>query len=934
MDTFSVAFSTKTCNLMVCRAGLRINRTISLLERQAHESADGGLLLICAEPQEATVMATATHQERHLALRAALDGWGYRGAISEDFPIWSPSAGRAPLRADYVAFTNAEQRDMSTSAVLAQVVDVDEDIPGRWIPAAASLGAPAVLIALPNHLVLWQTATDLADAEEIASVPITAPSELVSRTSALSQDVIAKAKAQGFHPALFPLGLEVLNDSRRRARTYLTQEVEQALVSLSGLNTDHDLTARLAIGALAVLMIRDKSNSSALAVVSPGAMIDIALQRYPTYFGWLQELTERERTAFTNLIRNLSTNINFAALEPAMVSDVYEQALVTKLARRNRGTFYTPPGLANQMMSAIPFESIDPGQRMVLDPACGSGTILLAAASRLNHLQPAAENNSSWDRYLRSHLRGYDDDPLATEITKLCLLMSAMPIGNSWQVDTVDTLSLQLARPERPSIIASNPPWKYLRHGGEAAERAHIFLSWMLENLADGGFLASVVPLSWINKPASRSTRSELLQRADLLEVWRLPSEVFNSTASTIAPAVIIARKHSPVGYRRHISVVKTVRDPSSDSFLATGYADEAYLVEPYESGSRLTHGPLTRELAQLEGFTTIEKVADVYTGRPKRKDRPDRTPDEATHYELGSLRELRPFGAADVSTLRPVCYPEDYGSSRATDERVRAHKVIIAGKHFTTRNPWRIEVGYDDYGLSLTEMFFSAIPKAESSFWLPFNERQSLYIIMAVLGSGLASCWVDENEPTRNISIRYLKEFPLPADPRSLIMLSQIGEEIVDAVASGEAERIKDSADRLEATVNDVYQLTPHARDLIAIRLAGAPAFEGVVRYPAKPEVTQTREHSDLPSFGHVLEVNEDGIRVWISGVTEFSGTWIAPPLQIPGWLCREGADFTIMGDYSHLSSARFGFHKADWLSDEDLTQPRGFMRLMREST
>jgi hypothetical protein len=878
-------------------------------------------------------MVTATHQERHLALRAALDGWGYRGAISEGFPIWSPSEGRAPLRADYVAFTNGEQRDMSTSAIVAQVVDFDADIPGRWIPAAASIGAPAVLAALPDHLVLWQTATDLADAEEIASVPVTAPSELVSRTSALSQDVISKAKAQGFHPALFPMGLEVLNESRSRARTYLTQEVEQALVRLTGLNTEPDLTARLAIGALAVLMIRDKSDSPALADATPGAMIDVALQRYPSYFSWLQELNERERESFTNLTRNLGTNINFAALEPTMVSDVYEQALVTKLARRSRGTFYTPPGLANQMMSAIPFESIDPGQRMVLDPACGSGTILLAAANRLNHLQPSSTSNFSWHSYLRSHLRGYDDDPLATEITKLCLLMSAMPIGNSWQVDTVDTLSLQLAQSERPSIIASNPPWQFYRHGTDTAERAHIFLSWMLENLADGGFLASVVPLSWINKPASRSTRTELLENAELLEVWRLPSEVFHSTASTIAPAVIIARKHSAVGYRRHIAIVKTVRDSSSDSFLATGYADEAYLVEPGEGGSRLTQGPLTRELAQLEQFTTIGKVADVYTGRPKRRGRLERARDEATHYELGSLRLLRPFGTTPISALRPVRYPEDYGSSRSTDERVRAHKVVIAGKHFSTGNPWRIDIGYDDYGVSLTEMFFSVIPRPESSLWRPFTDRQRLCIIMAALGSGLASCWLDENEPTRNISIRHYKEFPLPTDAASLHMLAQVGEDIVEAVASGDVERIKVSADRLETVVNNVYQLTPQSRDLIAKRLAGAPAFEGAVRYPAKPEVTQARESSDLPSFGHVLEVNESGMRVWISGVTELSGAWIEAPLQIPGWLCREGLDFTIAGNYEDLKSARFGFHKADWLSDDDLTQPRGFMHLMRES-
>jgi N-6 DNA Methylase len=875
-------------------------------------------------------MAAATHLERHLALRTALEGWGYTGAVSERFPLWSPSEGRARLHADYVAFTNVQQRDMSTSAVVAQVTDADADVRRRWLPAAAALGAPAFLAALPDRLVLWQTATDLAEAAELTSAPVSAPSDLVGRTSALSQEVIAKAKAQGFHPALFPLGLEVLNDSRHRAQTYLTEQVEQALVRVLGLNARHDQTARLVIGALAVLMIRDKSESPGLEDAPPGVLIDVALQRFPEYFEWLGQLTEKEGIAFSTLIRDLGTNINFAGLEPAMVSDVYEQALVTRLVRRQRGTYYTPPGLANQIMNVIPFESLDPSRRMVLDPACGSGTMLLAAANRLNQLEPTLASSASWHRYLRSHLRGYDDDPLATEMTKLCLLMNAMPIGNSWQVDTVDTLSLQLTPEERPTIIASNPPWEFHREGEQTAEKANVFLSWMLANLAEGGFLASVVPLSWINKPHSRASREVLLQNAELLEVWRLPAEVFSSTASTIAPAVIIAHKHGQANYRRHITLVKTVRDRSAETFLATGCADETYLVEPSYTGSRLIYGPLTRELDGLEDFTTIGNVAHVYTGRPQKRGRPERSRSDATHFELGSLRELKPFGRPNLADLRPVRYPEDYGHARQTDERVRAHKVVVAGKHFSTRNPWRLDLGYDDYGLSLRESFFSVIPNPESPIWSSLTEWERLCIVMAALGSGLASSWIDEHEPTRNISIRFLKEFRLPTDSDRLLRLAEVGDAMVNAVASQRIERIEQCALALETTVNDAYRLSAKARDLIAVRLAGAPAFEGVVRYPAEsPRATPT-EDIDIPSFGHVLEADENGVVLWISGVTELlSGVRLSPPLQIPGWLCRKGSDFTVRGSFENLGSARFGFHRADWLSDEELTRPSDIERL-----
>jgi hypothetical protein len=886
-------------------------------------------------------VGAATYQERLRALRSALDGWGYEGLISEGFPIWSPSAGRQLLRADLVAFTHHEQRDISTSAVVAQVIDATADLTARWLPAAAALGAPAMLAAFPDRLALWSTAIDVSAASEIASVPVTAPATIVSRTANLSPEAISHAKSQGFYPALFPLGLDVLNSSRRQARTYLTREVEHALKRVAGLHqaSRDDLAAKLVIGALAILMIRDKASTAALADISHGAMIDVSQQRYPGYFDWLNALDSDELQLFSAIVDNLGSNINFASLEPAMVSDVYEQALVTEFARREQGTYYTPPQLARQMLAAIPFETIEPDRRAVLDPACGSGTMLLAAASRLTSVQPEPISPSIWHRYLVGHLRGYDSDPLATEITRLCLLMTAMPIGNSWQVETIDSLDARIPLNARPTVIVSNPPWKFRRQGVQPAERANLFLSWMLSNLDDRGYLACVVPLSWINKNNSRKMRSALLDQADLLEVWRLPSKMFRSTGSAIAPAVIVAQKHPINGYRPHISIIKTVRDGSASDFLSTGRANEAYLVEPKAEGDRIVFGPLSRELAKLDDFVSLEDVANVYTGWTHKSGRPYRSETEATHHELGSLRDLRPFGHPDHASLRPVRYPEDYHHVRATDERVRAAKVVVTSKHFSTTNPWRLNVAYDPVGIVVREMFISIIPRADWGPWSDLSGWDRQCIVMAALGSGLASCWIDEKEPTRNISIRYIKSFVLPSERAALRRLASIGNRMVDVVASGEQAVIEDCGRQLEATVNDVYKLTGAAKALISRRLEGAPAPEGAMRYrpvsndpyPVAIETTKERDatqyaddaHSgvSIPSFGHVLDVNEQGLRVWVSGITQEAGTWILPPPQLPGFLCRPGADFTVVDEENDLYTARYGFHLYEWLSVDALT-------------
>lgn len=896
--------------------------------RGAQQAADAQSHPWALDCRRLANMVTATHQERLGALRSALNSWGYAGAISEGFPIWNPEVHQQPLYADLVAFTHTEQRDISTSAVLAQVVDAIDDIRSRWVPAAAALGAPAVLAALPDRLTLWQTATDARQASELTTAPISAPNALADRMSGLTQETVARAKAQGFVPALFPLGIDVLNNSRRQARTYLTEQVETSIAQLATAFEDAraDLIAKLVIGALAILMIRDKASGQELVDARPGALIDIAQQRYPGYFQWLNDLNANDWSSFTNLVVNLGASINFASLEPAMVSDVYEQALVNKFARRERGTFYTPPQLARQMLDVIPLEHLEPSRRTVLDPACGSGTMLLAAANRLSQLQSHQSSSAAVHQYLISHLRGYDEDPLATEITKLCLLMSAMPVGNSWQIDTRDTLSYAVNFAEKPSIIVSNPPWRFNREGRNPDERANVFLSWMLENLADQGFLACVMPLSWINKNNSLRSRTDVLRDADLLEIWRLPSSIFQSTASTNAPAVLVLEKHGRSQYRPHTTLVKTIRSASVRRFLTEGRAEEAYLTEPRSDGSGLTRGLLTRELAGRHGFTTMGTVTEVHIGRPQRSGRPVRTPQDATHYELGSLRKLTPFGCTPIDRLKLVRYPDDYSRSRATDEIVRARKVVVTGKNFSTNNPWRVAVGYDDYGVSLREMFFAVIPDPDWPTWSDLSDWGRFCCLMAVLGSGLGSCWIDENEPTRNLSIRCLRLFPLPDDPQAIRKLAGAGEAMAHAMSDGNESLIQNRAVDLERVVNETYGLSPTARRSIANRLAGAPGFDGAVRYPLEesPFLYSTNEGHDIPSFGHVLKVGDEGLVVWISGVTDLDGVQIEPPLQIPGWLCRSGVDFTVDGKLDNLTEARFGFHRTDWLSDDELMRPR----------
>lgn len=868
-------------------------------------------------------MATTTIQQRRATLRETLERSGYAGALlSENYQVWSPTIGVGAVY--LVGFARPDQQDMSTAAVVADVLDSVAEIHEHVLPKAVALAAPAVLVALPDRLSLWAVSANAEDTAEVVNASLAAPEPVISRLALLTPESVRRAKEAGAQTSLFPLSLALLDRARNESRRHLTEVVENVVVK-AGDSIDPSrgiLSPRLVIGALTVLMLRDKN------VVSPtlqgGALIDVATNRFAGYFDWLGDLSSREQETFDEIVRDLSSNLNLAALEPAMVSDVYEQVLTTKATRREQGTFYTPPALARQILRVIPFEYLPDGKRYVLDPACGSGTLLLAAAARLQGLQPLGADPTDSHRYLVNHLRGFDRDQFATEITKLSLLMTALPQGNSWQIHTGDVLETRLSPADRPSIIVSNPPWSYSRTQGQRQERANHFVSWMLENLEDGGIMSCVLPLSWLDSDTSRGTRALLLSQASLIEVWRLPAETFQQTSSTIAPAVVVAQKRkSAAELRRSFTLVKTVRanQESVDRFLESGLADSAYLVKPGPAGEGIYAGPLTRYFEKRSDLVFIDTVAVTRNGYPQEPGRPKRTVKEASDLELASHRALHNFGYPDSTALLPVLFPEDFHhAGEGSIEYVRNSKLLVTAKRWNTTDPWRLKVGIDTDGIVPRESFHMLIPRADWSGWRNISERDRLFALLAVVGSGLAACWVEENNPSRNIRVSVLKSLPFPEASQDIKALAVAGRRIATAVKRGAKRQIQDAGRALEETIVRVYQLPKVIQQRVEESLAGHLAPEGVWRYPT---VEQRRAVSistpdAIPSYGQVLDVDDErGLRVWVSGITPEEGEWIGLPQHVSGWICSQDIDLYVSGNLNDLTTANYHLHVFDWAPD-----------------
>ncbi|MEA5509335.1 N-6 DNA methylase [Crocosphaera sp. UHCC 0190] len=85
---------------------------------------------------------------------------------------------------------------------------------------------------------------------------------------------------------------------------------------------------------------------------------------------------------------------------------------------------YTPVAIAEKMLELLPLERIRPEERVIFDPAAGSGSLLLAATSRLARMSDIPEEIKARTQYLANHIAGNDLDKYADLVTKLRYLLA------------------------------------------------------------------------------------------------------------------------------------------------------------------------------------------------------------------------------------------------------------------------------------------------------------------------------------------------------------------------------------------------------------------------------------------------------------------------------------------------------------------------------
>ncbi|PKM71141.1 MAG: hypothetical protein CVU92_09995 [Firmicutes bacterium HGW-Firmicutes-17] len=158
----------------------------------------------------------------------------------------------------------------------------------------------------------------------------------------------------------------------------------------------------------------------------------------------------------------IAASPSLAGENPGLIGSLYETSLLIN-HKKNHGIFYTPENIATYMATdVLGAYKIGDGieEFRVLDPACGSGSLLSAVydtvISQNGELSPG-EKEAQHRQLLETGLLGVDRDPIACLVTRLILTLKGSKYVKPLGVFCGDILTEELVKPQSVDVVIGNP---------------------------------------------------------------------------------------------------------------------------------------------------------------------------------------------------------------------------------------------------------------------------------------------------------------------------------------------------------------------------------------------------------------------------------------------------------------------------------------------
>lgn|GEM_PF-6651532 len=543
--------------------------------------------------------------------------------------------------------------------------------------------------------------------------------------------------------------------------------------------------------------------------------------------------------------------------------------------QRAEGAYATPHSLAQQIWQRIPIELLPPQRRIILDPACGCGNLLLNGFRRLRSVEGGLASE-----HLLDSLIAVEQNPFTFRLLEISVLVAALWEKGTpalLQGDFLDKAAEAFAK--TPGIVIANPPFG----GGRKKvyfERAAAFLTQCFRRLESGGLLVFILPRSLATTRVGKSIWTNLLRESDVFELWDLPARVFSSEVETM---VLFLRKAqravhpvqirwlAPGAMHRHM-------------FLEVGqWSAEWSLpgVSHWQETGRISIDPLTPKfMGWTERLSSIAQVRNGITVSGGILANPGG--EASLQIPIPMIKRRRDVFAL---TEGPDVYYDAASAKDAawaplhTAKSLMVHKILV-GANRTPGSPWRIPAFEDRLGLAPDHAFHAVIPYSEEDF----------NYILCLLNSELINAWLADAVATRWIPVDAVASIPLPPNPEPL--RHQAG----SIVALARNRRFHEAYSVLEDAVVSAYRLSEDDMGIIRKRTVHSRR-PGLVTVPTKQIARPQEQDSGEEAVGEVVEVDKAAgtVSVHLAGITvppDLTQVPLTPAL--PGWLLRAGVLFT----------------------------------------
>jgi putative RNA methylase family UPF0020 len=453
-----------------------------------------------------------------------------------------------------------------------------------------------------------------------------------------------------------------------------------------------------------------------------------------------------------SIVTKYRATFSLANLPLESIAHLYESFGLDDDIRRDTGTYYTPPWLARYLVGRLPLKSLLTGR--AVDPACGSGTFLVAFLERAL-LERARRGTLPTPEALRAAVLGIDRDQVAIEATRLTLDIFAHRIGSDaveWELTAADSTKAQF-----PSdTLIGNLPFGYRTFEGKDDVSAVILNAW-LTSKGSPSFISVLLPESFAYSRSAAPARRRLRMAYRLEELIKLPEGVFSRAA--VSTLGLLASRAEPAD----AVLVRSISNSGIDAFRDAGIARSFVAALSAEKSDPWTLSPFYKEFSSAREHCagTLTDVAFVRIGLQAYgvegtifARETTRAKERRVLEDPAALAQWSPD--AWLTLRRLVRDPKELRRTGPIDLFPHA-KVIIR----STTNPAqraRLLAVADEHGIWFTDKFIG--------IWLKEDAGIPLRGLAAYLQTRFAEAWFATFNPSRKARISTLEDLPIPKLP------------------------------------------------------------------------------------------------------------------------------------------------------------------------